>query len=592
MIEDFETRAARYIMEWGEWIEKLKLLAELEVNVENLDIYLKKLTDLQNPDGGFPKRWIEGNVSGIMETATALELLSKLKIKNEVTEKAVQYLLQKQLVNGSWREEEEYIRRKTPRTNLLTAKVIRALLTHNVKGEKIEKAIKFLVRGQREDGFWLTSTNETAEIDLEATNEAALTLLEVKDEYLNKIAKLGIDAIWKWFMEKATEEWSEPPKEAIIITEALIRAGLGEAEAVRRVLQSYIKTEKWRFGDKRSISTDEAIKVLEELLLAKVIDKEKIRKEIERLIIIRRKLKELIEKNEDQIRKYFLIRFEEIGIKPSDPQQKILLGCFLYSMMDQFFWTSENFDPQIEYRGIVGLIGGIDDISKYKEFENVKEAFFRSRALRGIARGRKIEVARGISLFAEFLTKYGEFKNFNDFAIKLRAHVLFEVAPKVSGWDTSYNLGKLLRSFSKAEKTTEKLMESVILSLECLPAVGRKIATLFPFYAFWIFEIWPEIKRYVKCPIDWNMVKPYGMLQLSCMTLKELRRDPKRASSAIYKLAEELFPDDPAKISFLWIVGHEWCTKPYRCYGLAGKKCWIFEICTRGRKYERKKNLE
>jgi len=122
--------------------------------------------------------------------------------------------------------------------------------------------------------------------------------------------------------------------------------------------------------------------------------------------------------------------------------------------------------------------------------------------------------------------------------------------------------------------------------------VGTKIATLFPYHAFWIFEIWPEVKKYVKCPIDWNIVKPYGMLELSCMTLKELRRDPKRASSAIYKLAEELFPNDPAKISFLWIAGHEWCTKPYRCYGLAGKKCWIFEICTRGGGYERKKNLE
>jgi len=591
MIEDFETRAARYVMEWGEWIEKLRLLAELEIDIKNLDIYIKKLLDLQNPDGGFPKKWIKGNNSGIIETATALELLSKLKIKNENTQKAIEHLLRKQLINGSWREE-EYIKGKTPRTNLLTAKVTRALLAYNIKGEKIRKAIEFLVRGQRDDGFWLTSLNETAEIDLEATNEAALTLLELEDEYLNKIAKLGIDAIWKWFMEKITEEWSEPPKEALIITEALIRAGFGEAEAVRRVLQSYVKTERWRFGDKRSISTKEAIKVLEELLLANAIDKEKIRREIERLIFIKSKLKELIENYENDVRNYFLIRFEEIGIKPKDPQEKILLGCFLYSMMDQFFWTSEDFDPQVEYRGIVGLIGGVHEISKYKEFENVREAFFRSRALRGIARRRKIEVARGISLFAEFLLKYGPFKSFNDFAIKLRAYILFEVAPKISGWDTSYNLGKLLRLFAKAENSTDKLMESVILSLECLPAVGTKIATLFPYHAFWIFEIWPEVKKYVKCPIDWNIVKPYGMLELSCMTLKELRRDPKRASSAIYKLAEELFPNDPAKISFLWIVGHEWCTKPYRCYGLAGKKCWIFEICTRGRRYERKKNLE
>ena len=57
---NFETAAAKYIMEWGEWIEKLRLLAELEIDIKNLDIYIKKLLDLQNPDGGFPKKWIKG----------------------------------------------------------------------------------------------------------------------------------------------------------------------------------------------------------------------------------------------------------------------------------------------------------------------------------------------------------------------------------------------------------------------------------------------------------------------------------------------------------------------------------------------------
>jgi len=251
-------------------------------------------------------------------------------------------------------------------------------------------------------------------------------------------------------------------------------------------------------------------------------------------------------------------------------------------MMDQFFWASETFDPQIEYRGIVGLIGSVNQPENYVDFENVRRAFFKSRALKGIARRRKLEVAKSISLFAKFIEEYGGFKDFKDFAVKLRAYTLFKVAPKVSGWDTAYNLGLLLRSFAKAEKDLSGLIRSLELSLKCFPAVGAKIALLFPFYALWVFRLWPETKPYIKCPIDWNIVKPYANLGLSCMTLKELRKDPKRAAEAIHRLAEELFPDDPAKIVLLWIVGHEWCTKPYKCYGIAGRKCWIFDLCTRG----------
>mgnify|MGYP000144318458 CR=1 FL=1 len=590
---DFETRAARYIMEWGEWIEKLQLLALLGFKFERAKIYVEKLIKLQNQDGGFPRNWIKGRASSLLETATALELLAKMNFREEVLEKAAKYLVEKQLANGSWREEkEEYGERRAEkhRVTLETARILRALASFDAKNAGIEKAIAYLAYAQREDGLWLTSHLDES-VDMEASSEAILALLEVGSEKAKQLARIGVEALWRWFVEKATEDWSEMPKEALSIAEALIEAGYGEAEAVRRILKAYVKAEKWRFGDKRSISTSEAVKALKVLLLAKAIDEEKVRREVERLIYVREELKRKIEAKEEETRNYFLIRFEEIGIRPSDKPSKILLGSYLYAMMDQFFWTSEAFDPQKEYREIVGLIGSVDQIDKYMDFENVKKAFFKSRALRGIARRRKLEVAKSISLFAKFIKEYGNFKDFKEFAEKLRAYTLFKVAPQVSGWNTAYNLGLLLRSFSKAENDLGKLIKSFELSLKCFPAVGAKIALLFPFYALWVFRLWPEASTYIKCPIDWNIVKPYGNLGLSCMTLKELRKDPKRAAEAIHRLAEELFPEDPAKIVFLWIVGHEWCTKPYKCYGIAGRKCWIFDLCARGRTGEGKKNM-
>ncbi len=577
---NFEEKAVRYIMEWGEWIEKLQLLAALNIDVNRAKIYLNKLIKLQKSNGGFARNWKPDNSPGIFETALALELLSKIKFNGEALDKAAKFLIQKQIDDGSWiSEEDDWTMRR--RVTLTTAKVLKSLIIYGkVKDETIDKALKYLSYTQRDDGLWLRSSTEN-EIDLEASSEAILALLQLKNDQAIKMAKFGVEALWNWLVERFTSEWLEPPKEALSIAKALIIAGYGETEAVKRILQNYVKAEKWNFSDRRSISTSEAIKIFEILLMSKAIDEEVARKEVEKIISIKEELKKIVNEKEDEVKKYFLIRFEEIGIKPNDKINKILLGCFLYAMLDQFFWASEEFDPLIEYRSIVNLIGDVSKIDNYTNFENVKQAFFKIRALRGIARKRKNQVAKSISLFAKFISKYSEFRNFKDFAEKLRAYTLFEVAQHISGWDSAYNLGLLLRSFSKAEKTINKLVESTKLALECYPAVGSKIASLFLFYAFWIFNLWPEVKQYIKCPIDWNVVKPYGNLGLSCMTLNELRRDPKKASQVIYKLAEELFPNDPAKISFLWIVGHEWCTKPYRCRDFIGRKCWIYNLCRR-----------
>jgi len=586
---EFETTAAKYIMEWGEWIEKLQLLAILKISRKKAGIYLEKLIKLQNSDGGFPVNWRRGSRSGIIETAVALEALSNLKADRKIVLNAVKFLEKKQLPNGSWMEENEERNRRVEPT-IITAKVIRGIAAYDKKRSCLEKAIRYLMDNQRTDGLWLSSSMKN-ESSLEASSEALIALLEVNNPKIEHALKFGIDALWSTFMEKFTEEWREPSKEALHIAEALIKAGYGDAEAVKKILQSYVKAERWRFGDRRSISTDEAVDAIRILILAGAIDAEVIKKVVEELLDKREKLKAIIEKKEEDVRNYFLIRFEEIGLRINDEKRKILLGCFIYALLDQFFWAAEDFDPQSEYRRITGIIGPLNQLENYAEIEKVRGALFRSRVLRGIARRRKMEVARSIVLFTKFLKKYGENGSFREFAEKLRAYTLFELGPQITGWNASHRLGLLLRSFSKGEKSLPKLYEALKLSLECFPAVGSKIATLFSYYSGWIFNLWPEIKKYIECPIDWNTVKPYGNIGLSCLTIEELKKDPKKTGNAIKKLSRELFPDDPAKISFLWVVGHEWCTKPYKCYGNGIRKCWLIELC-RGERYEkREKNM-
>ena len=189
---EFETTAAKYIMEWGEWIEKLQLLAILKISRKKAGIYLEKLIKLQNSDGGFPVNWRRGSRSGIIETAVALEALSNLKADRKIVLNAVKFLEKKQLPNGSWMEENEERNRRVEPT-IITAKVIRGIAAYDKKRSCLEKAIRYLMDNQRTDGLWLSSSMKN-ESSLEASSEALIALLEVNNPKIEHALKFGIDA--------------------------------------------------------------------------------------------------------------------------------------------------------------------------------------------------------------------------------------------------------------------------------------------------------------------------------------------------------------------------------------------------------------
>ncbi len=591
----FEEEITKYIMEWGDWIDKLRLLAFLQVDFQKVKLYVNRLTALQLPSGGFPKNWNKKFSEGILETALALEILSKIGAKqHEASSRAARFLIQSQHKDGCWIDTRNW--QISRRVTLVTAKVSKALATYGIRNKRvIKKALQYIEKTQRADGFWLTSRADE-KIDLEASSEAILFLLQLIDSENNRKIQLmvesGIDALRNWLVSKLTEEWSKIPREALAIVKALVASGYNEMEIVKKILRNYTVHEKWKSKGRGRAGVAEAVNLLEVLLMSKVIDKKLVEEKIKNLISIREKLKKIIETNINKVNNYFAITFNEIGLRSSDPVRRILLGCFTYAILDQFFWVSDEFNPELAFHSIRDIIGDVDNIENYADFTKVNEALMKIKILRGIAKRRKIEVARSISLFANFIIKYEPFRKFRDFAIKLRAYTLFEIPHQICNRDSIQNLGLLLRSFSKAESEIEQLVKAAQLALECYPAVGPKIASLFLFYIIWVFNLWPEAKPYINCPIDWNIAKPYLMLGLSSFRLKELRKDPKRASKAIYKLASELFPNNPANIVFLWIVGREWCTRPYRCKNFAGKKCWIYNLCRGVSKHQGEKNME
>jgi len=579
MIEDFQVKATRYIMELGDWIEKLELLMLVDNLRENVKIYVDRLLSLQNADGGFPHNWIKGYPSGIIETANAITIISKLGLNDERINRAIEFLIKKQLDKGSWVEENlEY--EDGSNEVIVSAEVIRALATEGIKGEVLNKGIKYLLECQRDDGLWPKSKIDPNP-DLETTGKVIMALYEAKGKTAIKAMKNGFEGLMEVFVEKLTKEWDAIPKDAISVIEAILSIQPKSIESLRKVIQAYVKSEKWNFTDRRSGDTEKILKILKITSLTDNISRTKVEEELKRLINLKMKMKEIIFKVENEAREILLSKFEDVGIRRNDNRRKILLGLFIYSLLEQFFWAVD-YDPQTEFIGLIDRIGRLDDIEKYLNYEEVKKALFKSKALSGVAKRKKEEAARSISLYTKFLTENEEFEVFEDYVNNLIRFTLLEMAPMLSGMTTAKKLGLLLRNYTKKENNAYKLFESMKLSLECFPSIGSKISTLYPYYVIWVYNVWSKMKEYVEPPIDWNTVKPYVNLGLSNLTLKDLRKDPKKAYPAINRLAEELFPEDKAKISILWIAGREWCTKPHKCHGYMGRKCWFYEICGRG----------
>jgi len=583
MIEDFQVKAARYIMELGDWIEKLELLMLVDNLRENVKIYVDRLLSLQNADGGFPHNWIKGYPSGIIETANAITIISKLGLNDErinrAINRAIEFLIKKQLDNGSWVEENLECEDGSNEV-IVSAEAIRALATAGIKGEAVNKGIKYLLECQRDDGLWPKSKIDPNP-DLETTGKVIMALHEAKGKTAIKAMKNGFEGLMEVYVEKLTKEWDAIPKDAISVIEAILSIQPKSIESVRKVIQAYVKSEKWNFTDRRSGDTEKILKVLKITSLTDNISRAKVEEELKRLINLKMKMREIIFKVENEAREILLAKFEDVGIRRNDSRRKILLGLFIYSLLEQFFWAVD-YDPQTEFIGLIDRIGRLDDIEKYLNYEEVKKALFRSKALSGVAKRKKEEAAKSISLYTKFLTENEEFEVFEDYVNNLIRFTLLEMAPMLSGMTTAKKLGLLLRNYTKKENNAYKLFESMKLSLECFPSIGSKISTLYPYYVIWVYNVWSEMKEYVEPPIDWNTVKPYVNLGLSNLTLKDLKKDPKKAYPAINRLAEELFPEDKAKISILWIAGREWCTKPHKCHGYMGRKCWFYEICGRG----------
>ncbi len=603
MKDDIARKAVNYLLSLPDWQPKLRL-AEL-MDAADLCVFQSFRHDLirvQDNSGLFPLLWNGEQPGSLRYTAMAIELLSNSKDNGALksTTAAVQAIESHQGLDGSWTESPEVLGRqrrgqmhpgwsKDLDQAELTSILLRTLTDHTSDDSSVKlKGKEWLQRFLKEQDYETRRTGDEYSI-----NSWTLDLV------VEALLDLGVESS-KPSMAEAINVLSRGLQRAIRRRPARVRliwsllAGtrslrkLGEHKELlgqisEEVSQTQERDGSWRLG-RLVTGTDSGEWTFQALLFLtsmKLSFRRQVRSALKSGMELRDFVASSLVKSEDKTRDIFLTRFQEVGVRPNQPREHLLLASFIYSILEQFYWVTSEFDPQAEYLKLILQIGRLErvGITAYTDPHTLRRALFRSQSLRDQASTRKGEVALSISLFASFL-RAGDYPNFSKFAHSIRRFIL-EKAPSLSlGWKRDILLGELLRLEVKQKTDPLSLVNSFESSMKCLPAVGEKVYSLFLYYVGHVLNVWNDVPlSLLEVPTDWNLVKPYSMLQFSSIPLEQLKERPQLAAASIQQTAREMFREDPGKLYGLWVVGHEWCARPWMCRDKTGRYCWLYAQC-------------
>jgi hypothetical protein len=560
------------------------------------------LIQTQDNSGLFPLFWTEGNPGSLRYSAMAIELLSQSKNSEDGESKnsALDAILTRQEIDGSWNETAEVLGRikrgqmhpgwtKDLDTAEVTSLILRALAdTRPESANSSLKGKEWLQRFLKEQDYETKRSGDEYSLNPWTLDLVVEELLELDAETSKPSMAEAINVLSRG-LERAIRR---KPKHGQVIWRLL--AGTKTLKKLRdhRELLAQIAEEiphaqerdgSWRLG-RPANGADSGEWTLQALQFLMSINR-RLRREgksaFKAGVGLRNFVTSSIRKNEDTTRQIFLTRFEEVGVRPNQPRGHLLFASFLYSILEQFYWVTSEFDPQSEYLKLIIQVGRIEQVGlpAYTDANTVRRALFRSQSLRDQASTRKGEVAHSISLFATFLEE-GNFENFTKFTLSLRRFILQKAPSLALGWKRDILLGELLRLDVKQRTDPKSLVKSFESSMKCFPGVGEKVYSLYLYYVGHVLNIWNDVPlNLLEVPTDWNLVKPYSMLHLSSIPLEQLKDRPQLASAGIQQTAREMFRDDPGKLYGLWVVGHEWCARPWMCRDRRGRYCWLYAQC-------------
>ncbi len=603
MQDEVASKAVTYLLGLPDWRPKLRLARLLDAyNSDVFSTFRRDLIQTQDNSGLFPLSWTEGAHGSLRYTAMAIELLSNSEDSRVVKSRnsAIKGLITHQGLDGSWTEDLEVLgalRRgqmhpgwsKDIDRAEITALIVNELAVHPPdNNEEVLKGKEWLQRFLKEQDYETRHSGDEYSLNTWTLDLVVRQLLELGAEASKPSIAEAINVLSRSLVRAIRRSPGQGRRIWSLLAGTKTLKKLGEhQELLELVAEEIPRTQQrdgsWRLGRPANgaDSGEWTIQALQFLTSLKAPLRRQAKSALKGGVGLRNFVTSSLLKNEDTTRRIFLTRFEEVGVRPNQPREHLLFASFLYSILEQFYWVTSEFDPQSEYLKLILQIGRLERVglSAYTDPHIVRRALFRSQSLRDQASGRKGEVAQSISLFATFLEE-DNFENFSKFALSVRRFIL-QKAPSLSlGWKRDTLLGELLRLEVKQQEDPSSLVKSFETAVKCLPGVGEKVYSLFLYYVGHVLNVWNDVPlNLLEVPTDWNLVKPYSMLRLSSIPLEQLRERPQLASEAIQQTAREMFSDDPGKLYGLWVVGHEWCARPWMCRDRTGRYCWLYAQC-------------
>ena len=605
MKDEVASKAVSYVLNLPDWRPKLRLAKLLNlVDYDIFSSFRSDLTQLQDGSGLFPLFWKAGEPPSLRYTAMAIDLLSGSSDSSatESANSASVVLRSLQDIDGGWSETIEAAG-KFKRTQLhpgwsknldraeVTSLALRSL-SHDPSPEPSDevsqKGLEWLQRFLKEQDYETNRPGDEYSLNPWTLDMVVSTILEAGVEPSKHSISEAISVLTRSLSRELRRKhsYSHGIWGLIAGTRSLKELG-GQKELLFQIADELSNIQQrdgsWRLG-RVANGTDSGewtLQALSFLISLKASPRRESKNALTKGVSLRNFVASSLLKNEDTTRQIFLTRFEEVGVRPNQSREHLLFASFVYSILEQFYWVNSEFDPQAEYLKLILQIGRLERVGlrAYTNTHAVRRALFRIQSLREQASARKGEVALSISLFATFLEQESH-ANFQSFALALRAFILEKAPTLALGWKRDVLLGELLRLEVLRRTDPHSLVRSVEGSMKCFPGVGDKVYSLFLYYTGHVLKIWNDIPlSLLEVPTDWNLVKPFAMLRFTSTPLEQLKERPQLAASSIQETAKEMFRDDPGKLYGLWVVGHEWCARPWMCRDRSGRYCWLYAQC-------------
>ena len=124
----------------------------MNIKSDRIDKGIKFLLERQQPNGSWGSHWVYYDTPYYPIHTIILALKKANLEKNPSFEKAINFIIKEQNLDGSWEKEIE----NRPSKNLKTALALNSLLTTDKESikVKIEKGINWLLNTQKSDGSW------------------------------------------------------------------------------------------------------------------------------------------------------------------------------------------------------------------------------------------------------------------------------------------------------------------------------------------------------------------------------------------------------------------------------------------------------